>query len=375
MSQIATKFIADNAVTGAKVRLSNAENLRGRNAGNTADINIFQVNSSNNIEFQAVPYALSSLPIPTAAKQFATIEYIQNYVVGKQQAKSAVNYLSNANVSGTFTAGSGGVAATLVGASQLVIDGKSFTGTDVTSPQMRIALTAQTAGLQNGVYTLTAATASSFTLQRAADFDSLSDPNGLEVAQGDYFFVISGTTYSGYEALLTTPNPITIDSTALVFSLYPTAISLTAGDMLSKTNNVFSVNLATTSGLYSSNPGVAGGQLAVRADTAALVQNQTTKVDTSTNAVLAKKPGKTIFTLAAADITNQYIDLSVVATTNSIRFSPVGAGYQYEGTDYSVNYTSGSGGNTRITFLGGLATGGTSALVSGDVLVVEYTSF
>ena len=40
--------------------------------------------------------------------------------------------------------------------------------------------------------------------------------------------------------------------------------------------------------------------------------------------------------------------------------------------DYSVSYTGGSGGNTRITFLGDLATGGSAALVAGDSIQVNY---
>lgn len=84
---------------------------------------------------------------------------------------------------------------------------------------------------------------------------------------------------------------------------------------------------------------------------------------------------KTVITLSAGDITNQYVDLSHVAKTNSIDFLVRGGGIMVEGAsyDYSVNYTGGAGGNTRITFLNDLATGGSSALVAGDVVVVKYT--
>lgn len=83
---------------------------------------------------------------------------------------------------------------------------------------------------------------------------------------------------------------------------------------------------------------------------------------------------KELFTLSGGDITNQFIDLAHVAKTNSINFVVQGAGSQIEGVsfDYSVNYTGGAGGNTRITFLNGLATGGLSALVAGDVVVAQY---
>jgi hypothetical protein len=376
MTQIVTKFIQDNAVTGAKIRLANAEMLRARNAANTADINILSVNTSNNVEFQALPYALSSLAIPTAPKQFATIEYINNYIAGKGQAKNSVQYLADSNISGTFTVGSATVGATLVGTSQLVVDGKTFNGSEVNAATpMRVALTGQTAGLQNGIYDLTAGNGSSFTLTRSFDFTTVNSANATSVSTGDYFFVSNGTVYSGYEVLLTTANPITLDTTSLVFATYPTAVSLTAGDMLVKTNNVFAVDLLSLSGLASSNPGAASGQLYVKTDTAVAVKDQTTKLDSATNAVVAKKPRKSTFTLSSGDITNQYVDLAYVASQDSIDFMVAGSASQLENSDFSVNSTGGTSGNTRISFINGLATGGVSALVAGDVVQVLYTSF
>lgn len=83
---------------------------------------------------------------------------------------------------------------------------------------------------------------------------------------------------------------------------------------------------------------------------------------------------KETFTLVAGDITNQYVDLAQVALTNSIHFIVKGGAPTLEGAshDYSVNYTGGAGGNTRITFLNDLATGGAAALVATDVVQVVY---
>lgn len=85
-------------------------------------------------------------------------------------------------------------------------------------------------------------------------------------------------------------------------------------------------------------------------------------------------PVKETIVLSGTDITNQYIDLSNVAQTDSILFMVQGAGSLLEGAsyDYSVNYTGGAGGNTRITFLNDLATGGAAALIAGDVVQVNY---
>ena len=83
---------------------------------------------------------------------------------------------------------------------------------------------------------------------------------------------------------------------------------------------------------------------------------------------------KQLFVLSSTDITNQYIDLAQVAKNNSISFVVKGGGIMIEGAsyDYSVSYTGGAGGNTRITFLNELATGGLSALVAADVVVIQY---
>lgn len=83
---------------------------------------------------------------------------------------------------------------------------------------------------------------------------------------------------------------------------------------------------------------------------------------------------KETFTLAGGDITNQYIDLANVALVDSITFIVKGGVPTLEGAahDYSVSYTGGAGGNTRITFLNDLATGGPAALIAGDIIQVKY---
>lgn len=83
---------------------------------------------------------------------------------------------------------------------------------------------------------------------------------------------------------------------------------------------------------------------------------------------------KELFVLSPTDITNQYIDLGFVARIDSIDFYTQGGLTAIEGAayDYSVSYTGGAGGNTRITFLNDLATGGATPLVSGNVVVAKY---
>jgi hypothetical protein len=78
--------------------------------------------------------------------------------------------------------------------------------------------------------------------------------------------------------------------------------------------------------------------------------------------------GKENLTLTATDITNQYKDLSVEILPNSLNLSVNGV-MQYEGSDYTLSVV---GGVTRITFIGDLASGGSAALVAGDILRCQY---
>jgi hypothetical protein len=100
-------------------------------------------------------------------------------------------------------------------------------------------------------------------------------------------------------------------------------------------------------------------------------QQAATKAYVDANASAQKTWNKENLTLSGTDITNQYKDFAQVAINNSVTLSVNGV-EQYEGLDYSLNYTGGTGGKTRLTFLGDLATGGNAALVSGDILRLKY---
>lgn len=96
-----------------------------------------------------------------------------------------------------------------------------------------------------------------------------------------------------------------------------------------------------------------------------------TKLYVDTAASAQKSWFQAALTLNGTDITNQYKDLSHVGVTGSIMLFVNGV-FQRPGTDFTINYTGGSGGNTRITFAADLATGGAAELVSGDVLYFQY---
>ena len=51
----------------------------------------------------------------------------------------------------------------------------------------------------------------------------------------------------------------------------------------------------------------------------------------------------------------------------------VGGPQQLKTVDYTVSLTGGTAGVTRLSFAGQLATAGAAALVSGDILVADYS--
>lgn len=76
---------------------------------------------------------------------------------------------------------------------------------------------------------------------------------------------------------------------------------------------------------------------------------------------------KDTFVLSSTDITNQYVTLSHTPIANSTDLLIQGAGDQLEGSSYDYTVSG-----ATIVFQNGLATGGVSALVAGDVLQVQY---
>jgi hypothetical protein len=75
--------------------------------------------------------------------------------------------------------------------------------------------------------------------------------------------------------------------------------------------------------------------------------------------------------LTATDITNQYLDLSIVAVDESCQIGKFNRLMIWQGFDYTISKTGGVGGKTRISFIGPSATAGADALVAGNTLYIQ----
>lgn len=72
MSQIKKKFVGSNQIDGSKIRLANNENLKARNAADSADVSLLKVNASDRIEFASLPQVTSD---PAAANDLVRKSY------------------------------------------------------------------------------------------------------------------------------------------------------------------------------------------------------------------------------------------------------------------------------------------------------------
>ena len=364
MSQIKKKFIGDNEVDGSKIRLENDQYIRSRNAADSADVNIIKVNGTDGIEMggelSMANNKIIDVTDPTAAQDAATKAYVDSVVGGVTDPKDAARAATTAALPAvTYDNGTAGVGATLTADANGAlgsIDGISLAVSD------RLLVKDQVSGLENGIYTVTQLGDGSnpFILTRSTDFDE----SPTEVNQGALVPVAEGSLNGGLGFILTTPDPIVMGTTPLTFTQF--GQNLQAGQGIDITGSVVSTDNGDGLG-YSGNSNV------VVTDIADGDPDATTKIDGSAR-VASRKSYKETFTLVAQDITNQYVDLARVASRDSIQVLPACGPLQPEGVDYSVSYTGGTGGFTRVSFLGDLATGGGAALVATDVLYISYDS-
>lgn len=175
---------------------------------------------------------------PTLAQDLATKNYVDMKVLGLSPKKS-VRVASTANIT---------IASALINGS--VIDGVTVATGD------RVLLKDQTSAAQNGIYVVVASGAAS----RALDMDSLSP---IDEINGSWVPVQEGTVQAG-RVYVQYGTVATLGTDAINFEFYNPLAALSGGDMITVSGSTISVDLAAASGLESSNPGNAAGQLRIK---------------------------------------------------------------------------------------------------------------
>ena len=199
MSQLVKKFLGDNQVGALKARLENNSFLRGRNAADSADVNIIKVNASNVPEFGVQPqYSGSNLATEsfvTSAVSAVALPYFLQPV--------RVATLANINLS---TIGLG------------TVDGVTVSSGD------RVLVRKQTTTSQNGIYV-----ASAGTWTRSVDFDQ-----NVETSKAAAIYVLQGTALAKTRWYIDPVAVIDTDPVSVALDGYRTntqAITLTGTDI------------------------------------------------------------------------------------------------------------------------------------------------
>lgn len=280
MAKQLRKWIGNNQVAGEQIRLDNDQYLRGRNAANTADVSLLKINANDRAEFGAEPVYNGT---PSTANSLTTRQYVQDVLAGVRDPKDAVDLATTAALPANTAAGAGvGKTLTADANGALTVDGVAVT------VGMRILVKDEATAADNGVYIVTQVGdgANPFILTRATDFDE-----DAEVTKGASMDVVEGTANGKTRWVLSTNDPITVDTSSLTFV-----------------------------------------QVAAAPNTAQFNDEQ--------------------FTLDSTDIANGYVDLAQQAENGSVIVWPDGAVPQRQGTDYTLSV---EGGVTRVTFAGDLA--------------------
>jgi hypothetical protein len=289
-----------------------------------------QVTSATNTTINAVTLTTGSISTaPTNGTDIVNKNYADSIAAGINFHQACRLASTAALPTCTYNNGSSGVGATLTATANaaLSVDSTLVVATN------RVLIKNQADQAQNGVYvvTQTGSGAAPFILTRATDFDTPG--SGVnQIDAGDFFLITAGTANANTSWVQQTPLPITVGTTAIVFSQFGTAGTLyTAGTGLTLAGTVFSItNTAVSAASYGSASAVptftvnAQGQLTLAADTSiAIAATQVTSG-----------------TLASARLTGSYTGITGVGTLTAGTWNATTLGVAYGGTGRTAgNYS------------------------------------
>jgi len=174
-----------------------------------------------------------TVPTPTTGSQAANKTYVDSVASGLQWKASArtATTAAIANLTSVSTTMDG---TTLVAGDRvLVMSGASRDGVEAVSHA------------HDGIYVVGTVTTGTAPFTRSADANTGTPGLAGSLTSGAAIFVTDGTVNGGNGFVLTTDNPITLDTTVLTFVQFTGTGDIVAGAGLSKTGNTLFVSNAT----------------------------------------------------------------------------------------------------------------------------------
>jgi hypothetical protein len=256
-------------------------------------------------------HKITSLANPVNSTDAANKAYVDSVATGLT-VKSAARVATTGNItlSGTQT-----------------IDGIAVVASD------RVLVKNQTTASQNGLYVVSAGA-----WTRATDADV-----SAEVTSGMYCLVTSGSVNGGQGWILTTPNPITLNTTSLTFAQFSSSASYVQGTGIVISGNTVSLDTTYSDTRYINTTGdtmsgalAMGGNVITGLGTPTAATDATTKtyVDTAVAAKLARSDLKLLSFSGDADV--------VVSDTHD-------SGFIMHTDGIIRTYTLGTGGSVGLT--------------------------
>lgn len=353
--------------TGLAAGSSSGDSVRYEQAILTSGANSWAANQSLG------GFKITNAADGTSAQDYVTKAQLDAVSAGLDPKASVRAATTAALPDATYNNGASGVGATLTG--DLFATLPSQDGISLVVGN-RLLVKNQASALQNGIYTVTDlgdGIAQGFILTRATDQDGSP---ASEVSGGNFTFVEAGTAQAGSGWTVLWDGNVAVGTDAVNWTQF-SDITLNGGDMITLTGNTISVDLATTSGLESTNPGNVAGQLRIKLE----ASNPTLRF-TGSNELAAKLDAAGAIITGASGLAVQVDNSAIEINANALRVKDLGITLaklasnsvdenKIVSTSFSATGAVTGGSGTKIA----VAVDNTSVEISSNALRIKSTAY